>query len=51
MLTKPSRECTGNFFIDDEVLIEHGISDLGKYSVVPGSKLVPDFFLYGGGQT
>jgi citronellol/citronellal dehydrogenase len=51
ILTKPSRECTGNFFIDDEVLIEHGISDLVKYSVVPGSKLIPDFFLYGGGQT
>ncbi|MFW9945724.1 MAG: SDR family oxidoreductase [Candidatus Odinarchaeota archaeon] len=51
ILTKPSRECTGNFFIDDEVLIEHGITDLGKYSVVPGSKLIPDFFLYGGGQT
>ncbi|MFX0027517.1 MAG: SDR family oxidoreductase [Candidatus Hermodarchaeota archaeon] len=51
ILTKLSRECTGNFFIDDEVLIEHGISDLGKYSVVPGSKLIPDFFLYGGGQT
>ncbi|MHA2429526.1 MAG: SDR family oxidoreductase [Promethearchaeota archaeon] len=51
ILTKPSRECTGNFFIDDEVLIEHGITDLGKYSVIPGSKLIPDFFLYGGGQT
>ena len=51
ILTKPSREYTGNFFIDDEVLIEHGITDLGKYSVVPGSKLIPDFFLYGGGQT
>ncbi len=51
ILTKPSRECTGNFFIDDEVLMEHGITDLGKYSVVSGSKLIPDFFLYGGGQT
>ncbi|MFX1360731.1 MAG: SDR family oxidoreductase [Promethearchaeota archaeon] len=51
ILTKPSREYTGNFFIDDEVLIEHGVTDLGKYSVVPGSKLIPDFFLYGGGQT
>lgn len=51
ILTKPSKECTGNFFIDDEVLIENGITDLGKYSVVPNSKLLPDFFLYGGGQT
>ncbi|TFG23278.1 MAG: NAD(P)-dependent oxidoreductase [Promethearchaeota archaeon] len=51
ILTKPSRETTGNFFIDDEVLIEHGITDLGKYSILPNAKLIPDFFLYGGGQT
>ena len=51
ILTKPSRECTGNFFIDDEVLIQHGITDLSKYSVVPNATLLPDFFLYGGGQT
>jgi citronellol/citronellal dehydrogenase len=51
ILTQPSRECTGNFFIDDEVLIENGITDFGKYSVVPGAKLIPEFFLYGGGET
>lgn len=51
IITQPSKECTGNFFIDDEVLIENGINDLGKYSVVPGAKLISDFFLYGGGQT
>ena len=51
ILTKPSRETTGNFFIDDEVLIEHGVTDLGKYSIVPNAKLITDFFLYGGGQT
>jgi len=51
ILTKPSKETTGNFFIDDEVLIENGVTDLGKYSVVPNAKLIPDFFLYGGGQT
>ena len=51
ILTRPSTECTGNFFIDDEVLIEHGITDLSKYSVTPGASLIPDFFLYGGGQT
>ncbi|MFX1338368.1 MAG: SDR family oxidoreductase [Promethearchaeota archaeon] len=51
ILTQPSQECTGNFFIDDEILIEHGITDLGTYSVVPGAKLIPDFFLYGGGET
>lgn len=51
IINKSSRECTGNFFIDDEVLIEEGITDLSKYSLVPGAKLLPDFFLYGGGQT
>jgi citronellol/citronellal dehydrogenase len=51
IITKPSRECTGNYFIDDEVLIEHGITDLSPYSYVPGAKLMPDFFLYSEGQT
>ncbi|MFX1392766.1 MAG: SDR family oxidoreductase [Promethearchaeota archaeon] len=51
ILTKQSRECTGNFFIDDEILIENGITDLGKYSVIPNAKLLQDFFLYGGGET
>jgi citronellol/citronellal dehydrogenase len=51
ILTSPSKSCTGNFFIDDDVLISHGITDLSKYSVVPGAKLIEDFFLYGGGQT
>ena len=51
ILTKPSKETTGKFFIDDEVLVENGVTDLSKYSVVPNAKLIPDFFLYGGGQT
>lgn len=51
ILTKPSKECTGNFFIDDQVLLENGITDLGKYSIEPGAKLIPDFFLYAGGET
>ncbi|MEJ2250863.1 MAG: NAD(P)-dependent oxidoreductase [Candidatus Lokiarchaeota archaeon] len=51
ILTQPSRECTGNFFIDDEVLIENGVTDLSKYSAVQGKKLIHDFFLYGGGET
>ena len=37
---------TGNFFIDDEILKSAGITDLSKYSVVPGSReLMPDLFL------
>lgn len=37
---------TGNFFIDDEVLRTAGVTDLDRYSVVPGSRaLLPDLFL------
>ena len=39
-------KATGNFFIDDEVLRAAGVTDLDRYSVVPGSKaLMPDLFL------
>ncbi len=51
IITQPSRECTGNFFIDDEVLIQNGITDLSIYSVVPGMKLMQDFFLHSEGFT
>lgn len=51
ILTSPSRECTGNFFIDDEVLMAHGVTDFSSYAVFPGEKLVLDFFLYGGGES
>ncbi|CAN5619344.1 NAD(P)-dependent oxidoreductase [soil metagenome] len=36
---------TGRFCIDEDVLREAGVTDLEKYSVVPGSQLVPDFFV------
>jgi citronellol/citronellal dehydrogenase len=45
ILTRSSRECTGNFFIDDEVLASEGVTDLSKYASVPGAELIPDFFL------
>jgi citronellol/citronellal dehydrogenase len=46
ILNRPSGECTGNFFVDDEVLASQGITDLDKYSVVPGTKdFLLDFFL------
>ena len=46
ILNRPSAECTGNFFVDDEVLASEGITDLEKYSVVPGTKdFLLDFFL------
>ncbi len=46
ILNRNSKECTGNFFVDDEVLASEGVTDLEKYSVVPGTKdFLLDFFL------
>jgi citronellol/citronellal dehydrogenase len=42
---RPSRECTGNFFIDDEVMHAEGVTDLSKYAVDPNAALIPDFFV------
>jgi citronellol/citronellal dehydrogenase len=44
ILKRPS-ECTGNTFIDEEVLAQEGITDLEKYAVKPGGKLYADLFL------
>jgi citronellol/citronellal dehydrogenase len=46
ILNRASKETTGNFFVDDEVLASVGVTDLEKYSVVPGTKdFLLDFFL------
>tara|TARA_R110002095_G_scaffold60649_5_gene51536 strand:- start:1192 stop:1557 length:366 start_codon:yes stop_codon:yes gene_type:complete len=46
ILTQRSAKCTGNFFIDEEVLEEATPGmDLATYAVSPGKPLVPDFFL------
>ena len=46
VLNRESKSCTGNFFVDDELLASQGITDLEKYSVVPGTKdFLLDFFL------
>lgn len=45
ILTKPSREFTGNFCIDDNLLAENGVSDFSVYAKVPFNKLAPDFFV------
>ena len=45
IITKPSREVTGNFFIDDEVLIKEGKTDLSEYAVDPTAQLLPDYFI------
>ncbi|MEQ9424559.1 MAG: NAD(P)-dependent oxidoreductase [Cyclobacteriaceae bacterium] len=45
VLKRNSAEATGNYYVDEEVLKEEGLKDLGQYNVVPGSNLMPDFFV------
>jgi len=45
ILTRPARECSGNFFIDDDVLRDEGVDDLSGYAVDPDATLAPDFFV------
>ncbi len=45
IIKQSSRECTGNFFTDEELLIAAGITDFTSYAVQPGEALMPDFFL------
>jgi citronellol/citronellal dehydrogenase len=46
ILNRDSKEASGNFYVDDEVLASEGITDLDKYAVVPGTKdFLLDFFL------
>jgi len=45
ILCRDSRSCSGNFFLDEEVLAEEGITDLDKYAVQPGAELMTDLFL------
>ena len=46
ILTSDARTTSGNFFIDDVLLAERGVTDLDRYSVKPGTtRFVPDFFV------
>ena len=45
ILTQDSRTCTGNFFVDEDVLRAAGVTDFSAYAVEPGMELAPDFFL------
>ena len=45
ILTKPSREFTGRFLIDEDVLRAEGVTDFSGYLMVPGAVPMPDFFL------
>lgn len=45
ILEQSARQCSGNFFIDDEVLMAAGVRDFGQYDVQPGAALQSDFFI------
>ena len=46
ILTSDAKTITGNFFIDDELLAQHGVTNFDHYAVVPGTTdLMPDFFV------
>ena len=45
ILRQSSVDCTGNLFVDEDVLAKEGITDLEKYSVVTGAKLYNDLFV------
>jgi citronellol/citronellal dehydrogenase len=45
IFNRPAKECSGNFFIDDEVLTAEGVTNFEQYAVSPGTPLMPDFFV------
>jgi len=45
ILTQSSEQCTGNFFVDEDILREKGMTNFDKYAVDTSRELVPDFFL------
>ena len=45
ILTRDSATCTGNFFIDDDVLMTAGVTNFDRYAVAPGTPLLKDFFI------
>jgi citronellol/citronellal dehydrogenase len=45
VITRPSRECTGNTYLCEDVLAEEGITDLEQYSYIPGAEPVVDLYV------
>jgi citronellol/citronellal dehydrogenase len=45
IVTRDSAACSGNFFIDEDVLAQEGVTDLERYAVRPGASLIPDLFV------
>jgi len=45
IVNRPSRECTGNTYLCEDVLAEEGVTDLEPYSYVPGAELQVDLYV------
>src|ERR1700691_4991782 len=45
VITRPSRDCTGNAFLCEDVLAAEGITDFDRYAYQPGSEPEPDLFV------
>jgi len=45
IVRRPARECSGNFFLDEDVLREEGVTDFGRYAVKAGEPLMRDLFV------
>ena len=45
ILNKPSRECTGNAFLCEDVLAEEGVTDFGQYMYVEDGEPQVDLFV------
>jgi citronellol/citronellal dehydrogenase len=45
ILTRPAKDCTGNFFIDEDLLRSIGVTDFEPYNCTPGTIPLPDFFV------
>ncbi len=47
VLTSKSRDVTGQFFIDEDLLRERGVRDFDCYALHPGAVLFPDLYVEG----
>lgn len=45
VVNRPARDCTGNAFLCEDVLVEEGVTDLSQYAYVPGADLQVDLFV------
>src|SRR5215475_4431167 len=45
VITRPSRECTGNAYLCEDVLAEEGVTDLEQYACAPGTEPLPDLYV------